>query len=107
MDPERFEVHQVSYPSRDGTQVTMFLVHQRGLKRDGDTPTYLTGYGGFNISMTPAFSRSLLLWLEQGGLVAIPNIRGGGEYGESVAPGRDARRASRTASTTSSRRRNG
>jgi prolyl oligopeptidase len=61
----------------------MFLVHRRGLARDGKAPTYLTGYGGFNISMTPAFSRSLLLWLEQGGLVAIPNIRGGGEYGES------------------------
>ena len=60
----------------------MFLVHRRGLARDGDNPVYLTGYGGFNISMTPAFSRSLLLWLEQGGVVAIPNIRGGGEYGE-------------------------
>jgi prolyl oligopeptidase len=83
VDPERYAVHQVSVPSADGTEVTMFLVHQRGLERDGDAPTYLTGYGGFNISMTPAFSRSLLLWLEHGGLVAIPNIRGGGEYGES------------------------
>jgi prolyl oligopeptidase len=82
VDPGRFEVRQVSVPSRDGTAVTMFLVHRRGLERTGDTPTYLTGYGGFNISMTPAFSRSLLLWLEHGGLVAIPNIRGGGEYGE-------------------------
>jgi prolyl oligopeptidase len=82
IDPERFEVQQVSVTSRDGTPVTMFLVHRRGLGRTGDTPTYLTGYGGFNISMTPAFSRSLLLWLEHGGLVAIPNIRGGGEYGE-------------------------
>jgi prolyl oligopeptidase len=60
----------------------MFLVHRRGLVRDSSNPTYLTGYGGFNISMTPAFSRSLLLWLERGGVVAIPNIRGGGEYGE-------------------------
>jgi prolyl oligopeptidase len=83
VDPERYEVHQVSLPSADGTEVTMFLVHQGGLVRDGGAPTYLTGYGGFNISMTPAFSRSLLLWLEHGGLVAIPNIRGGGEYGES------------------------
>ncbi len=60
----------------------MFLVHQRTLVPDGRAPTYLTGYGGFNISMTPGFSRSLLLWLEQGGVVAIPNLRGGGEYGE-------------------------
>jgi prolyl oligopeptidase len=82
MDPEAFEVRQVTYASRDGTPVTMFLVHRRGLARDGDAPTYLTGYGGFNISMTPAFSRSLLLWLERGGVVAVPNIRGGGEYGE-------------------------
>jgi prolyl oligopeptidase len=82
VDPDRFEVQQVSVRSRDGTPVTMFLVHRRGLARTGDTPTYLTAYGGFNISMTPAFSRSLLLWLEHGGLVAIPNIRGGGEYGE-------------------------
>jgi prolyl oligopeptidase len=82
VDPDRFEVQQVTVASGDGTPVTMFLVHRRGLTRTGDTPTYLTGYGGFNISMTPAFSRSLLLWLEHGGLVAIPNLRGGGEYGE-------------------------
>ena len=80
--PSRFEVRQVAYPSKDGTAVTMFLVHRPGLARDGDNPVYLTGYGGFNISMTPAFSRSLLLWLERGGVVAMPNIRGGGEYGE-------------------------
>jgi prolyl oligopeptidase len=83
IDPARFEVRQVTVASRDGTPVSMFLVHGRGLDRTGDTPTYLTAYGGFGISMTPAFSRSLLLWLEHGGLVAIPNIRGGGEYGES------------------------
>jgi prolyl oligopeptidase len=81
-DPERFEVRQVTYPSRDATPITMFLVHPRGLPLDGNNPTYLTGYGGFNVSMTPGFSRSLLLWLEQGGVVAIPNLRGGGEYGE-------------------------
>jgi prolyl oligopeptidase len=57
-------------------------VHRSGLPQDGANPVYLSGYGGFNISMTPAFSRSLLLWLERGGVVAIPNIRGGGEYGE-------------------------
>jgi len=82
VDPSRFEVSQVAVPSKDGTEISMFLVHRAGLKRDGNNPVYLTGYGGFNISMTPAFSRSLLLWLERGGVVAIPNIRGGGEYGE-------------------------
>jgi prolyl oligopeptidase len=82
VDSSGLEVRQVNYPSRDGTPISMFLVHRRGLARDGSNPTYLTGYGGFNISMTPAFSRSLLLWLEHGGVVAIPNIRGGGEYGE-------------------------
>jgi len=82
VDPERFEVRQASVTSKDGTPVTMFLVHRKGVQRDGNNPVYLTGYGGFNISMTPAFSRSLLLWLESGGIVAIPNLRGGGEYGE-------------------------
>ena len=82
VDPRRYQVGQVSFRSRDGTEVSMFLVHRAGLRRDGTNPVYLTGYGGFNISMTPAFSRSLLLWLESGGVVAIPNIRGGGEYGE-------------------------
>ena len=83
IDPASFEVRQVSYASRDGTPISMFLVHRTGLVRNGENPTYLTAYGGFNISMTPAFSRSLLLWLEHGGVVAVPNIRGGGEYGES------------------------
>ncbi len=83
VDPEEYEVRQVSFASKDGTAISMFLVHPTGLVRNGWNPTYLTGYGGFNISMTPSFSRSLLLWLEHGGIVAIPNIRGGGEYGES------------------------
>jgi prolyl oligopeptidase len=82
IQPDRFEVRQVSYSSRDGTPVSMFLIHPRTLVRDGRALAYLTGYGGFNISMTPGFSRSLLLWLERGGVVAIPNLRGGGEYGE-------------------------
>ena len=82
IDSARFTVRQVHYPSRDGTQISMFVVHRNGLPLNGDNPAYLTGYGGFNISMTPAFSRSLLLWLEHGGVLAIPNIRGGGEYGE-------------------------
>ena len=83
LDPDRFVVRQVGYASRDGTPISMFLVHRTGVEPTGDNPCYLTGYGGFNISMTPAFSRSLLLWLEQGGVLAVPNIRGGGEYGES------------------------
>jgi prolyl oligopeptidase len=82
VDPSRYVVRQVSYQSKDGTPISMFLVHRKGLEQNGLNPTYLTGYGGFNISMTPSFSRSLLLWLEHGGLLAIPNIRGGGEYGE-------------------------
>ncbi|HWA56108.1 MAG TPA: prolyl oligopeptidase family serine peptidase, partial [Gemmatimonadales bacterium] len=82
LDPGRFTVKQVRYPSRDGTMISMFVVHPAGLPLDGDNPAYLTGYGGFNISMSPGFSRSLLLWLEQGGVVAVPNLRGGGEYGE-------------------------
>lgn len=82
VDPSRFVVRQVTYASRDGTPISMFLVHRSGLELNRDNPTYLTAYGGFNISMTPAFSRSLLLWLEHGGVIAVPNIRGGGEYGE-------------------------
>ena len=82
IDPARYVVRQIHYPSRDGTPISMFVVCREGLVRNGDNPTYLTGYGGFNISMTPAFSRSLLLWLEHGGVLAVPNIRGGGEYGE-------------------------
>ncbi len=82
IDPGRLVVDQVNYPSRDGTPISMFVAHRQGLNLGGNNPTYLTGYGGFNISMTPAFSRSLLLWLEQGGVLAVPNIRGGGEYGE-------------------------
>ena len=82
VDTAAYSVRQVSYPSRDGTPVTMFLVHRSGLTPSGQDPVYLTGYGGFNVSLTPTFSRSLLLWLEHGGIVAMPNLRGGGEYGE-------------------------
>ncbi|MBA2626790.1 MAG: S9 family peptidase, partial [Gemmatimonadales bacterium] len=82
IDTSRFEVRQVSVTSRDATAVSMFVVQPRDLVLDGTNPVYLTGYGGFNISMTPAFSRSLLLWIENGGVLAIPNLRGGGEYGE-------------------------
>ncbi len=81
-DPSRYETRQVFARSKDGTRVPMFLTHRRGLKRDGTNPTYLYGYGGFNISLTPAFSPGILVWLEQGGVYAVPNLRGGGEYGE-------------------------
>ncbi len=76
-----YEVKQVFYASKDGTQVPMFLVHKKGLKLDGQNPTLLYGYGGFNVSLTPGFSVSRMVWLEMGGVYAMPNLRGGGEYG--------------------------
>ena len=79
--PSDYEVKQVFYPSKDGTKVPMFLVHKKGLKLDGQNPTLLYGYGGFNVSLTPAFSVSRMVWLEIGGVFAMPNLRGGGEYG--------------------------
>ncbi|MAB80411.1 MAG: S9 family peptidase [Planctomycetes bacterium] len=81
-DPEDYTTEQVFYPSLDGTRVPMFLTYKKGLERSGDNPTYLYGYGGFNISLTPRFSLENLVWMEMGGLLAIPNLRGGGEYGE-------------------------
>ncbi|MBD2238120.1 S9 family peptidase [Aulosira sp. FACHB-113] len=81
-NPENYETKQVFYQSKDGTKVPMFITHKKGIKLDGNNPTYLYGYGGFNASMTPSFSVSLLVWMEMGGIHAMPNIRGGGEYGE-------------------------
>ncbi len=81
-DPSGYETKQVFYTSKDGTRVPMFLTHKKGLRLDGSNPTYLYGYGGFNISLTPAFSVAMLVWLERGGVYAVPNLRGGGEYGE-------------------------
>lgn len=81
-NPEDFEVNQVWYPSKDGTKVPMFLVHKKGLEKNGKNPTLLYGYGGFNISLTPNFSTSNLILLEKGGIYALANLRGGGEFGE-------------------------
>jgi prolyl oligopeptidase len=71
-NPSDFETKQVFYQSKDGTRVPMFITHKRGLKLDGSNPTYLYGYGGFNISLTPAFSVSNLVWMEMGGVYAEP-----------------------------------
>lgn len=81
-NPADFEVKQVKYPSKDGTLVPMFIVHKKGIKLNGKNPTLLYGYGGFNVSLTPGFSVSRLVWMENGGVFAMPNLRGGGEYGE-------------------------
>ncbi len=81
-NPNDYETKQIFYASKDGTKVPMFITHKKGLKLDGNNPTYLYGYGGFNVSLTPAFSISNLVWMEMGGVYAQPNLRGGGEYGE-------------------------
>lgn len=81
-DPNAYVAKQVWYPSKDGTSIPMFLVHRKDIKMDGQRPTYLYAYGGFNISLTPSFSPSLLVLLERGGVYAMPNLRGGGEFGE-------------------------
>ncbi|MEB3355256.1 MAG: prolyl oligopeptidase family serine peptidase [Synechococcales bacterium] len=81
-DPEQYETTQVFYTSKDGTRVPMFISHKKGLTLDGTNPTLLYGYGGFNISLSPSFSISNLVWMEMGGVYAVPNLRGGGEYGE-------------------------
>jgi len=81
-DPSGLEVRQVEYPSKDGTRVTMFLIHRKGLKLDGCNPTILDGYGGFAIPITPFFEAAHIPWFEEGGVYAYPNLRGGGEHGE-------------------------
>ncbi len=81
-EPEAYETKQVFYPSKDGTMIPMFITHKKGLDLNGDNPTLLYGYGGFNASMTPGFSVARLILLENGGVYAVANIRGGGEYGK-------------------------
>jgi prolyl oligopeptidase len=81
-NPQDYETKQIFYHSKDGTKIPMFITHKRGLVLDGNNPTILYAYGGFNISLTPSFSVSNLVWMENGGVYAVPNLRGGGEYGE-------------------------
>lgn len=81
-NPENYESNQVFYTSKDGTKVPMIITHKKGIELNGKNPTILYGYGGFNISLTPSFSIANAVWMEQGGIYAVPNLRGGGEYGK-------------------------
>ena len=81
-DPDQYEVRQAFFESKDGTRVPILVTHRKGIELDGNNPTLLYGYGGFNISLTPRFRVDYAIWMEQGGVVAVPNLRGGGEYGE-------------------------
>jgi prolyl oligopeptidase len=81
-NPEEYESKQVFYTSKDGTKVPMIMTYKKGLEKNGKNPTLLYGYGGFNLSLTPNFSIANVVWMEQGGVYAVPNIRGGGEYGK-------------------------
>ncbi|MFZ1142163.1 MAG: prolyl oligopeptidase family serine peptidase [Candidatus Sulfotelmatobacter sp.] len=82
IDPAAYEVGQEWFHSKDGTRVPMFVVHKKGIEKNGHNPTLLTAYGGFNLSLTPAFSRPAYLWMEHGGIYAVANLRGGAEFGE-------------------------
>jgi prolyl oligopeptidase len=82
IDPDKYEVKQVWFSSKDGTRIPMFVFHKKGLQLNGKNPTMLTGYGGFNLSMTPAFFGDRYMWLEHGGVYATANLRGGAEFGE-------------------------
>jgi len=82
IDPAAYAVNQEWFHSKDGTRVPMFVVHKKGLEKNGRNPTLLTGYGGFNVSLTPTFGRTAYLWMERGGVYAVANLRGGAEFGE-------------------------
>ncbi len=82
LDTSQLAAEQVFFPSKDGTRISMFLLYKKGTQKTGKNPTILYGYGGFNVNMTPGFASSRAIWLERGGMYAIPNLRGGGEYGE-------------------------
>ncbi|MEZ4361656.1 MAG: prolyl oligopeptidase family serine peptidase [Kofleriaceae bacterium] len=82
LDSASMVTEQVFYPSKDGTKISMFIIRPKDAKKDGKNPTILYGYGGFNVNLTPGFSSARAFWIEQGGIYAIPNLRGGGEYGE-------------------------
>ena len=82
IDPSAYDVNQEWFKSKDGTRVPMFVVHKKGIQKNGKNPTLLTAYGGFNVSLTPAFSRTAYLWMEHGGIYAVANLRGGAEFGE-------------------------
>lgn len=81
-DPSQYESKQVFYVTPDGTRIPMMITHKKGIKNDGNNPVMLYGYGGFNISLTPSFSTAMVAWLDAGGIYAVPNLRGGGEYGK-------------------------
>jgi prolyl oligopeptidase len=81
-DPEEYQSQQIFFTSKDGTKIPMIITHKKGLELNGKNPTILYGYGGFNISLTPSFSIANAVWMEQGGIYAVPNLRGGGEYGK-------------------------
>ena len=81
-DPEQFTSEQVFYESKDGTKIPMIITYKKGTQLNGKNPTILYGYGGFDVSLTPGFSTAMSVWLEQGGVYAVPNLRGGGEYGK-------------------------
>ena len=101
-DPSQYELKQVFYKSKDGTRVPMFIAGKKGLKQDGTERLLMTGYGGFNSSETPVWNPAFAWWMEEGGWFAVPNLRGGGEYGE-IGTSRACLKRNRMYSTIGSR----